>query len=106
MADYSHPETIGAMAILVEAGALAGDILTMGVLFPISNHFDDPKNGFLMAGIIGICIALVIMALTKEVRLRDKHLVKHDTSTISKAFDKDVKSEEELAKRIREKNPI
>lgn len=71
VADYLAKESIGKGAALIGIGFIAGEILSMGVLFNITKHM-TPNTAFFTVAVIGNILALSFLFIVKEPLLRKR----------------------------------
>ena len=84
LADYVHKDAIGKAATLVGVGFIVGEVLSMAVLFPMTQNMTR-YNAFLTAAIVGVACSIMLLFLVKEPQLR-KSLV-NDKEEVSKKED-------------------
>ena len=65
VADYVHKDAIGKASVLIALGLIIGEVLSMGILFPITKNM-SPNWSFATAAIVGACMASVMLFGVKE----------------------------------------
>ena len=65
LADYIHKEAIGKAASLVGLGFILGEVVSMAVLFKVTEDLEAPL-AFGVVAIVGVCLSCLFLILVKE----------------------------------------
>ena len=71
IADYFQKDSLGKASAVIGIGYIFGEVLSMGLLFRITEDM-SPYTGFALVAIIGFVIASVYLCIVKEPLLRKK----------------------------------
>ena len=70
VADYIHKEAIGKAAAFVGIGFIIGEVLSMGVLFRLTQDF-TPQIAFIVVSIVGAIFSFIFIFVVREPKLRE-----------------------------------
>ena len=72
-ADYVHKDYMGLAGVFVGLGAVLGDVVALGILFPLTAHM-TPKASFATVAVTIAILTIPIVFLVKEPKLRNDSL--------------------------------
>ena len=86
IADYIHKDSIGKASALIGVGFVIGEILSMGILFRITEDM-TPKNAFLTVALVGFTLSIFLLLMIKEPLLRKKESGNSTESQVNEITD-------------------